>query len=196
MNTVYLTRHGESIYNTEERIGGNSGLSHKGDAYSKKLFEYMSKNEGIALLKIYTSELIRTKQTAKHFPDTNKTSLSFINEINAGDFEDYTYDEIKKNNPVEYENRKLDKFNYRYPNGESYKDLKSRVTQIFKFIHQDFYYNQLSLIVCHNAVLRIIYGILMNVPDEDIPYINIPLHTLFKFELIDNNYKVTMIELD
>ena len=37
MNTVYLTRHGQSIYNTENRIGGNSGLSDKGVTYSKKL---------------------------------------------------------------------------------------------------------------------------------------------------------------
>ena len=97
---------------------------------------------------------------------------------------------------MEYENRKSDKFNYKYPNGESYKDLKARVTQIIKFIHKDFYNNQTSLIVCHNAVLRVIYGILMNVLDKDIPYINIPLHTLFKFELIGNCYKVTMISLD
>ena len=26
MNTVYLTRHGESIYNTEKRIGGSNTL--------------------------------------------------------------------------------------------------------------------------------------------------------------------------
>ena len=196
MNTVYLTRHGQSIYNTENRIGGNSGLSSQGEPYSKKLYEYMCRNEGVYSLKVYTSELIRTKQTAQYFPSDNKISLELLNEINAGIFENYTYDEIKKNNRIEYENRKKDKFNYRYPDGESYKDLQDRVLGFLKYVHQDFYNNEVSLVVCHNAVLRIIYGALMNIENEDIPYIDIPLHTLFKFELINNSYKVTIIDLN
>ena len=196
MNTVYLTRHGESIYNTEERIGGNSGLSDYGLTYSKNLFDYMDKNEGVYSIKIYTSELTRTKETAQYFPNDNKISLDILNEINAGNFEDFTYDEIKEKFKVEYNNRKKDKFNYRYPNGESYKDLQDRVLGIMKHIHQDFYNNTTSLIVCHNAVLRVIYGALMNIPNDEIPYLNIPLHTLFKFELINNSYKVTLINFE
>lgn len=196
MNTVYLTRHGQSVYNTENKIGGNSGLSDYGQTYSKKLYEYMCKYEGINSLKVYTSELVRTKQTGQYFPDENKNIFGFLNEINAGDFENYTYDDIKKSNRIEYEKRKEDKFNYRYPNGESYKDLQDRVLSILKYIHQDFFNNDLGLVICHNAVLRIIYGTLMNIPNDEIPYIDIPLHTLFKFELINNSYKVTVIDFE
>jgi len=27
---LYITRHGQSVYNTFDKIGGDSGLSHKG----------------------------------------------------------------------------------------------------------------------------------------------------------------------
>ena len=33
---IYLSRHGQSIYNLEERIGGNSDLSENGLKYSKE----------------------------------------------------------------------------------------------------------------------------------------------------------------
>ena len=36
------------------------------------------------------------------------------------------------------------------------------------------------LIISHQAVLRCIYGYFMNIPHKDIPYINIPLHTVIQ----------------
>lgn len=40
--TIYLSRHGQSEYNTEDRIGGNSDLSEEGRTYVARLQEYMS----------------------------------------------------------------------------------------------------------------------------------------------------------
>lgn len=34
---IWLTRHGESEYNTRDLLGGNSNLSPKGQAYAKQL---------------------------------------------------------------------------------------------------------------------------------------------------------------
>lgn len=34
---IYLSRHGESEYNIEDRLGGNSNLSDKGRKYAKAL---------------------------------------------------------------------------------------------------------------------------------------------------------------
>ena len=34
---IWLTRHGESEYNTRDLLGGNSSLSPKGQAYAKQL---------------------------------------------------------------------------------------------------------------------------------------------------------------
>ena len=44
-----------------------------------------------------------------------------LNEIDGGDMENMTYEEIADKFPEEYEDRKQNKFTYRYPNGESYQ---------------------------------------------------------------------------
>ena len=50
-----------------------------------------------------------------------------LDEINAGDYDQLTYEQIKEYYPMEYQKRQLDKLGYRYPNGESYIDLTNRV---------------------------------------------------------------------
>lgn len=37
---IYLSRHGESIYNTEDRIGGDSALSAQGELYGKEIAKF------------------------------------------------------------------------------------------------------------------------------------------------------------
>lgn len=195
-NTVYLTRHGQSINNLKDIIGGNCNLSNRGVTYSKSLYDYIKEEEDFDSLKIYTSNLKRTIETAKHFPNKNKNNMSILNEINAGIFEQETFSNLKNRYPDEFKKRNSNKFNYRYPDGESYKDLKKRVLGIIKNIHQDFYNNNNCLIICHNAVLKILYGFFKNIPDNEIPFIEVPLHTIFKFEHENNDYKLTIINLN
>ena len=40
--TIYLTRHGETIYNQKKLIGGDSDLSTRGYVYSDKLRDYFA----------------------------------------------------------------------------------------------------------------------------------------------------------
>ena len=39
--TIYLSRHGESEYNLEDRIGGDSNLTPRGEQYAKSLGLFM-----------------------------------------------------------------------------------------------------------------------------------------------------------
>ncbi len=41
--SIYMTRHGESIYNTLHRIGGDSMLSPRGEVYAERLKQFMEK---------------------------------------------------------------------------------------------------------------------------------------------------------
>lgn len=178
---IYLSRHGQSIYNTKNLLGGNSGLSNEGIKYSLNLYNYF-KNKKINNINLITSDLIRTKITAQYFPEINY-SLSCLNEINAGIFEDKTEQFIKENYPNVYSERKKDKFNFIYPNGESYKMLQKRVLKVLNFLEKD----KINIIICHKAVLRIIYGYFMNISPNDIPHIDIPLHTLLYIYINENN---------
>lgn len=40
--TIYLSRHGESEYNLEDRIGGDSNLTLRGQTYAKSLGLYFN----------------------------------------------------------------------------------------------------------------------------------------------------------
>jgi 6-phosphofructo-2-kinase / fructose-2,6-biphosphatase 2 len=114
--TIYLTRHGESEMNIEQKIGGDSNLSENGRKYSEKLSEYI-KNEKIADLIVWTSQFKRTLQTASRI-NSPKEQWKALNEIDAGICEGMTYEEIARNYPDEFSMRDQDKYNYRYPGGE------------------------------------------------------------------------------
>ena len=190
--TIYISRHGQSEYNLINKIGGDSNITSFGEEYAKSLYLFFKDSGKLNNLDIYTSQLKRTKQTIKHFKNLNITSLEYLNEIKGGDFDNLTYDEIKNNHPIEYSKRKNDKFNYCYPNGESYNILRERVKEIFNEIDNS---DKDILIVCHNAVVRIIYSIIYNIKEEDIPHIEIPLHTLFKIQDYNKTNNLTKIEL-
>lgn len=136
---IYFTRHGESQFNCEDRVGGDSDLSENGLKYLKFLREFFaneSKKEHFDLYeektKIFTSTLIRAKKTAKgiQLPGVEPLSLKILDEINAGTLDSLTYSEIKKAYPFDYEERDNDKLRYRYPRGESYLDLIQRIEPI------------------------------------------------------------------
>ena len=73
-----------------------------------------------------------------------------LNEIDAGDYDGLTYDEIKARYPGEYSERTSDKFLYRYPNGESYEDLVARMEPVIMELER----KENVVVVGHQAVLR------------------------------------------
>ena len=65
---------------------------------------------------MWTSTLARTQQTAE-FIKAPKVAFKELNEINAGIFENFTYDEVMHSHPQEFAARAKDKLCYRYPEG-------------------------------------------------------------------------------
>ncbi|TIB71633.1 hypothetical protein E3Q23_03704 [Wallemia mellicola] len=173
--SIYLTRHGESMYNVEGRIGGDSDLSPRGSRYAQALPNLVRDNVGDVPLTLWTSTLKRTIQTAANLPYPKLTWKS-LDELDAGVCDGMTYEEIEENYPEDYANRDEDKYNYRYRGGESYRDVVIRLEPIIMEMERQ---NNV-LVICHQAILRAIYGYFHNIPQEEIPYIKIPLHTVIK----------------
>ena len=176
MKYIYLSRHGESLYNKEDRIGGNSNLSPDGYTYGKVLSEDVNK---IDIEMVMTSELTRTIDTAQSI-NHRKISMSCLNEIHSGICENLTYEEVMIKYPEIYVARNKDKYNFRYPQGESYNDLFIRLKPVFDIID---IINGPILIIAHQAVLRVIYGVLMDMDHNSFPHISIPLHTLMRLNI-------------
>lgn len=187
-NIIYLTRHGQSEYNILDKIGGNPGITTMGKKYSKELYKYIDDLQLNDLI-IYISTLKRTKETIEPFIKNNYEpiyELKCLDEIDAGIYDSLTYSEIKLRYPEEYKHRKDDKLNYRYPRGESYKDLIIRAQKIIYDIENC---DKPILIVAHQAVLRVIYSYFMNKDNITMTGLDIPLNTIIK--LTPHSYEYT-----
>ncbi|CAF3840962.1 unnamed protein product [Rotaria sordida] len=172
--TIYLTRHGESELNVQQRIGGDSPLSLNGRMYADALAEYVA-NENIPDLIVWTSQMQRTIQTAAKI-NAPKEQWKALNEINAGICEGLTYLEIAHRYPEEFAARDQTKYHYRYPGGESYQDLVARLEPVIMELERA----ENVLVVCHQAVARCILAYFLNKDAVDLPYTKVPLHTVIK----------------
>lgn len=173
---VYLTRHGESQFNVEGRIGGDSGLAPRGEAFASRLASYVETELAGKELVVFTSTLHRTIDTARWL---GRPTIEWraLDEIHAGDCDGLTYDEIRAQLPGEFEARSHDKLNYRYPRGESYRDVIRRLEPVIVEIERE---RCPILVIAHQAVLRALYAYLMDRPPKECPFLPMPLHTVLK----------------
>jgi broad specificity phosphatase PhoE/predicted kinase len=181
--SLYMVRHGESVFNVEDRIGGDSDLSPRGRAFAKSLAAFMeTKRSEEEPFSIWTSRLKRTIQTAQAIGGESR-SFRQLDEIDAGVCDGMTYAEVKRRFPDEFAYRAKDKLNYRYPRGESYGDLIQRLERVIIEIER---HDAPILIIGHQGVLRALYAYVMDTPPKECPHLPMPLHTVI--ELIPNAY--------
>nr|TKV96665.1 hypothetical protein SEVIR_9G443400v2 [Setaria viridis] len=178
---ILLTRHGESMDNVRGRIGGDSSLSESGQLYSRKLASFVEKRlKSERTASIWTSTLQRTILTAHPIIGFPKIQWRALDEINAGVCDGMTYDEIKKSKPEEYESRRKDKLRYRYPRGESYLDVIQRLEPVIIELERQ---RAPVVVIAHQAVLRALYAYFADKPLEEVPNIEIPLHTIIEIQM-------------
>jgi 6-phosphofructo-2-kinase/fructose-2,6-biphosphatase 2 len=178
--SIWLSRHGESMWNVSGQIGGDADLSPRGELYAKKLPELVRQSfgaEGAHPLTVWTSTLKRTIATARHLPaEWNQLQWKALDELDSGVCDNMTYAEIAQEYPEDFEVRDQDKYNYRYRGGESYRDVVIRLEPIIMELER----SENILIVTHQAILRCIYAYFMKEDQERSPWLNVPLHTLIK----------------
>jgi broad specificity phosphatase PhoE len=153
---LYLVRHGESIANKKGFEAGQKhdvSLSEKGFLQAKQTANYL-KNKKIDI--IYSSDLLRAKQTAKEIgkilKSKNKVSKK-IAELDKGRYLKKSHGEC-----MNYINRRaeklgIEKSDVKLPGGESYNDCKGRVFSFLNKLKED---NKNAIIVAHSGVIRLI----------------------------------------
>lgn len=184
--TVWLVRHGESVFNVEDRIGGDSDLSPRGQSFARSLAAFMqTRRGGDDAISVWTSTLRRTIETASMLPEASQPFRA-LDEIDAGVCDGMTYAEVRRRFPDEFASRAQDKLNYRYPRGESYADVIQRLDPIIIELER---HERPVLVIGHQGVLRALYAYLMDTPPRDCPHLPMPLHTVI--ELVPNAYGCT-----
>jgi broad specificity phosphatase PhoE len=165
-NQYYLLRHGEARSNKIRIFSSypekfHNPLTNYGKNQIEKLAQKFKK-EKIDL--IFSSDLLRTKQTAEIVAKQLKLKINFdrrLREINFGAF----------NNQAEdgwvcfFENEK-EKYTKRPKNGENFRDVRKRSLEFLKFINGK-YKNKKILIVSHGGNLFELYGIIKNLKEDE-----------------------------
>lgn len=159
MTTVYITRHGQTVWNIDYRFQGqkDSDLTEKGLNQAKLLSERM---KDVHIDCIYASPLKRTMETAKIIRgdrDIEIIAEDGFKELSFGDYEGRTKEELEK---IGQGKEITDIFNYvedaKAPNGESLKELYDRISKTLDSLLEK-EKDKTIFIVTHGAALLAIY---------------------------------------
>ncbi|HEX9061454.1 MAG TPA: alpha-ribazole phosphatase [Clostridia bacterium] len=163
---LFFIRHGQTDWNVKGRMQGsfdselnNTGIN-QAEELAKKLLESNYK-----FSKIYSSTLKRAVKTAQILCkalNLEHIQLKGLEEINLGQWEGLTWEEVKEKFPEEYakwyENRRYT----RSPGGESYQDMLDRVLEaINKIINGN---DRNVAIVTHGGVIMCLQCYITNTP--------------------------------
>jgi probable phosphoglycerate mutase len=167
--TIYLTRHGETQWNKENRLQGwkDSELTESGIRNAIALGKRLYQTNFHA---IYSSSSGRAFQTAKLICSDRAIPILLDNnlkEINFGEWEGKIQQEIEQDYQQEFFNfwNAPHLYNQEPHSGESLRDLKQRVEQAMKKIiaaHSD----GNVLIVTHGVAIRALLSFFNDIPAE------------------------------
>lgn len=185
---IYITRHGETKWNRENRLQGwkDSPLTKKGSEHAILLGKRLA---DIPFQTIYTSPSGRAVQTAKLIRlerDIPIVQEEGLKELNFGEWEGKTREEIGQINGKEYENfwTSPHKYDHRSHRGESLQDFQERIRLALMNIISD-YVDGNILIVSHAVAIRAMLAFCLNLTTEKFwagPFIQGTSLTIIKWD--------------
>lgn len=167
---IYLLRHGETAWNEERRIQGQTDVSLNDTGLSQAQATKKYFND-IHLDAVYTSTLQRSIQTAEVVTSMKYPIKKFsdLNERDFGNWQTRLWDEIYHEIPDLRERWKKEGIRFTPENGESLESLISRSQRRFVQIIDSHTYGENFLIACHGGPLKAIIGYVYETPWEEIP---------------------------
>lgn len=136
MKRIILARHGESLYNEQERLAGQAdiALTPKGIDQAKKLNRYL-KDNNIVFDHAFSSALQRAEQTARQALDGLNIKLRctpLLNERCAGDLTHHLKSDVFAS-PHAYILKDIyEQPDLAFPNGECFMDVVARATEFIE----------------------------------------------------------------
>jgi broad specificity phosphatase PhoE len=185
---IYLCRHGQTNWNAEGRIQGqvDTPLNALGRVQAKRNGRYLRLALGSAVKDFHfvASPLTRTRETMHIIrrecglePDDFATDERLM-ELNFGDWQNRTLEEISRDEPQEIARRDADKWNFK-PNGptaESYRMLADRARPVFEGLAGR------SIVVAHGGITRVFLEMYGGVPPQEAAYALIQQDRVLKAE--------------
>ena len=152
MTTIYLIRHSKPMkvnntFNSDSLQIQNekSSLSIEGEQLAQ---EKLNKKEFDNVDVLFSSNFVRTIQTAKYLAAKNNLEINIISDLGERKFGINSWDELPEN----FERKQFLDENYKLGNGESQKDVRTRMyTIIMNIINK--YPNKRIAIVSHATAI-------------------------------------------
>ena len=181
MTILILIRHGQSIWNAENRFTGwtNVELSEKGEREALDAGISLSK---ISIDSVHTSDLIRAQRTAEIIMENNDVSSKFstyfdfrLNERNYGELQGLNKKETAEKHGAEQVHIWRRSYDIAPPGGESLKMTAERTIPYFiEEILPELENGRNILVAAHGNSLRSIVMHIENISPEEIVTVEIP----------------------
>jgi alpha-ribazole phosphatase len=194
MTAVWLMRHAEPDTAVRGRCYGSldASLSQAGREQAASLAERLASEP---LAAIYSSPRRRAIETAGAIATRHRLDVVTVpdfRELDFGDFEGRTYDDIAATHPDLYRQWMETPTEVRFPNGESFAQMRVRVLEAYRGLlarHHD----QTVGIVAHGGVIRIILADALGLPEANIFRISQRYGALNLIRYFDNYPSVELV---
>ena len=176
---LFLLRHGETVWNRENRMQGfrDVPLTRNGvdeaTRMGRALAGYL---DGHADYRVVASPLSRCRQTAALVCEEigyQYDACQFcdaLEEVNLGEWEGRTWDEVDARYPGELARRRADHWDHVPPGGESYATMSMRVIAWLDAEWDE----QPLVVVTHGGVGRVIRGYYAKLPPNEAADLEVP----------------------
>ncbi|MDE1198876.1 MAG: histidine phosphatase family protein [Pseudomonas sp.] len=175
--TLYLIRHGETDWNARRLLQGRRDIPlnavGQGQAVvSGTCLKWLLPDA--TTVDFIASPLGRTRQTMEIIRQQlgldaadYRTDERLV-EINFGEWEGLDWQQIAERQPERYQARQADPLNFIPTDGENYPHVFERVGSLLNSLQRD------TVLVAHAGVLRSCLALLTDVPDTEVPLLEIP----------------------
>ena len=182
MTTIYLIRHSKpmKVNNTFNKDNlqlqnEKSSLSIEGEQIAK---DKLNKKEFDGIDIIFSSNYVRTIQTAKYLSEKNSVEINVISDLGERKFGIDSWDEL----PDNFERKQFLDENYKLNNGENQKEVRDRMYSVIMKILNE-YHNKRIALVSHGTAISYL---LKKWCDVDI--VDDKLRYSFKNEIVLDGY--------
>lgn len=177
MGHLYFVRHGESVWNVENKICGATdiALTEKGHQQAIETAKQFI-GQGIRADLILCSPLIRAKETARHISELTGIPMQVEERLREQNFGKY---ESTPRNGMEFHEAKK-QFACRYEGGESMLHLAQRIYNLLDELRAD--PERTYILVAHNGIARVIHSYFYEMTNEEYAHFGVPNCTIVKYD--------------
>ncbi len=176
-HTVYLIRHGQTDWNANRRLQGQTEVPMNDfgrsqvRANAEKLARLCNNPHHCDFVSSPIRRARETMRIIRHrfgLPPDDFRIDDRLKELDYGEFSTHTWEELRRTRPLDVMQRFDNSWRYVIPKGECYAQLSKRVLKWFFEVKRD------SIVTAHAGVSRVLQGHFANIPENDVAFLKAP----------------------